>query len=224
MQAEKAIQTDIPPLSVSDTIKEAKAHMSDLRARTLPVVDPTTRKLVGQLSMEQLEAAGDDSRPVSDLELSEAIKVYGGQHIFEAARYMLQYEMVLVPVVDDEWTFHGFIHKKKVLEELSHMLNLSEFGSVITVELDQHDLTLSEIVHLIESEDAKILGITVETPGKDQEKDSFLISIKLNLKDVSRVAATLRRYDYTVVTDSGNEVFGMDLESRADELMKYLDM
>lgn len=224
MQTGKAIQNDISPISVSETIKEALGRMENHQVKTLPVVDPTTRKLIGQLNIDQLKAAEDQSRPVSDLELNEAVKIYRGQHIFEAARFMLQYEMKLVPVVDDDWTFRGFIKKKKVLESLSHMLNLSEFGSVITIELNQRDLTLSEIVHLIESEGAKILGITVETPSTDKDKDSFKISVKLNLKDVSRVAATLRRYDYTVVTESGNEVYGMDLESRADELIKYLDM
>lgn len=221
MLAKQAIHTEIEPLFAQNSISEGRNRMNELEVSILPVVDQTTKKLIGQVQLDQL-ASADAEEKIAHLVLEEAVNIYLGQHIFEAARLMLQYEMRLIPVVDKEQTFQGFLGKTKVLESLTHMLNLAEFGSVITVELKQRDFTLSEIIHLVESEGAKILGITVEMP--ESGGDTFEVSIKLNLKDVSRVAATLRRYDYTVVTDSGNEVFGVDVETRADELIKYLDM
>lgn len=221
MLAKQAIHTEIEPLFAQNSISEGRNRMNELEVSILPVVDQTTKKLIGQVQLDQL-ASADAEKKIAHLVLEEAVNIYLGQHIFEAARLMLQYEMRLIPVVDKEQTFQGFLGKTKVLESLTHMLNLAEFGSVITVELKQRDFTLSEIIHLVESEGAKILGITVEMP--ESGGDTFEVSIKLNLKDVSRVAATLRRYDYTVVTDSGNEVFGVDVETRADELIKYLDM
>lgn len=221
MLTKEALNTEISPLSAQDTVARAIAAMEKAEVKTLPVVDPTTKKLIGQLPFHRLERADSDSR-IADLKLDEPVKIYLNQHIFEAARLMLQYEMRLLPVVDDEWTYRGALCKSEVLESLTGMLNLAEFGSVITVKLERRDFTLSEIVHLIETEGAKILGITVEMPEHD--KEVFEISIKLNLKDVSRVASALRRYDYDVLTESGNEAFGMDIETRADELIKYLDM
>ena len=131
---------------------------------------------------------------------------------------MLQHELRLLPVVDEEWTFLGILTKEQVLESLSRMLNLAEFGSVITVEIERIDFSISEIVQIIETEGAKILGVTVETEQK------FEVSFKLNLKDVSRVVAGLRRYEYQVLAQSESTVFGEDLEHRADELLKYIDM
>lgn len=221
MLAKQALNNDIDPLSAQSTVSEAKRRMKELEVSTLPVVDKTTRKLRGQVSLNQLEK-GSENDNIADLELDEPVKVYLEQHIFEAARLMLQHEMRLIPVIDNEQTFQGYLGKLEVLETLSHMLNIPEAGSVITVELKQRDFTLSEIVHLIETEGAKILGVTVEMP--EIRKGIYEVSLKLNLQEISRVAATLRRHDYTVLTDSSNEVYSVDVESRADELIKYLDM
>lgn len=221
MLAKQALNTEQEPLYAQDSVTEGIDRLMKVEVGELAVIDETTKKLIGQITLQQLQEE-DPEEKIAHLELEEAVKIYAGQHVFEAMRLMLQHEMRMIPVVDKEQTFLGLLGKTKILELLTQMLNLAEFGSVITIELAQRSLSLSEIVQLIESEGAKILGITVEMP--DSQSDTFEVSIKLNLQDVTRVAASLRRHGYTVVTDSGNEVFSMDVETRADELIKYLDM
>lgn len=216
------LDTRIEPVKASDTVEQAIQKMEELDVFKLPVVEHTTHKLIGQLSLKNLREADEREISVTDFKLAEAVKLFEGQHIFEAMRLMLQYELRLLPVVDEEGTFRGFINKQQILEILSRMLNLAEQGSVITVQLDHMDFSISEVVQLIETEGAKILGLTVEAP--DRVEQSFEVSIKLNLNDVSRVASALRRYGYTVLTESSSEAFGRDLESKADELIKYMDM
>jgi ACT domain-containing protein len=102
------------------------------------------------------------------------------------------------------------------------MLNLSEYGSIITIELGERDFMLSEIVNLIESEGGKILGLTVETP--ERADDTIRVSVKLSVKEINRIVATLRRYDYLVSTETRDETVDVDMRSRASELMHYLDI
>lgn len=222
MLAKKTLNTDVRPLTSQDSISAALGLMEEMDANSLPVIDSTTQKLIGQVSFKKLQGHTDHARSISDIELDSAVKIYEAQHIFEAARLMLLYEMRFIPVVNNELEYRGTVRKQNVLEVLTDMLNLGAYGSVITIELDERDFSLSEIVHLIEMEGAKILGITVETP--DANNRQFEVSVKLNLQDVSRVAATLRRYSYTISAEPGTEVLEMDLEHRADELIKYLDM
>ena len=214
-------KTGFEPLQGTDAVSEVKGRMQKMGVKRLPVVDPTTQKLIGQLSADRLPD-GESDAVVADLELDEAVKIYEGQHIFEAVRLMLQYELQFLPLVDDEWTFLGMISKQQVLQALSRMLNLAEEGSVVTVELEPIDFSISELVQIVETEGAKILGLTVETPDSTQQ--TFHVSLKLNMKDISRVTAALKRYDYEVIVESENTVFGKDLEHRADELLKYIDM
>jgi CBS-domain-containing membrane protein len=195
--------------------------MKDSGIHTLPVVDGTTHALIGQASLRQLDRA-EERQLVSDLELEEPVKIYRGQHIFEAARLFLQYERQILPVIDEEWTLLGVVTRDVILERLARLLNVAESGSAITVTLERIDFSISEIVNIIETEGAKILGMTVEKPSEPQQ--TFAISFVLDIQDVSRVAAALRRYDYIVATDSENEVLRDDLENRADELIKYIDM
>lgn len=222
MLAEKSvIKSNFEPLQSGDSVAEARQRMTSLEVDVLPVVDSTTHKLVGQLQINSLKNS-DKKATIADLELDEAVQVFQGQHIFEVARLMFQYELHIIPVVDDERTYLGIMTKQQVLEALSKMLNLAEFGSVITVALDPIDLTISEIVQIIETEGAKILGVTVESP--DGNKQMFEVSFKLNLRDVTRVKAALKRYGYNVLAESESTVYGEDLEHRADELLKYIDM
>lgn len=222
MLARQAINTDITPVESTDDLAEALRKLDRAGVEILPVVDASSGKLTGEISRSQAEKEGGGDLAVSALELEEGVKVYDAQHVFEAARLMLQYERRLLPVIDDEWQFCGVITKRRVLESLGRMLNLARQGSVVMIELDMIDFSLSEIVHLIETEGAKILGITVETPGG--EETSLEVSIKLNVQDASRVSSSLRRHGYVISTESVNESFGMDLENRADELLKYLNM
>lgn len=223
MLADQALNTTISPLAAGDTVGYALQQMVELDVSCLPVIDATTGKLIGQLEKEDLLEVPEMEADIASLELQEPAKIFKSQHLFEAVRLMLQYEMRLLPVVDEEMIFLGIIQKQQLLESITGMMNLASFGSILTVELKQEDFTLSEIVHLIEVEGARILGLAVETP--DAEGGTFRVSVKINLEDATRVASALRRHDYNVVaTEKANDLFGLDMESRADELLKYLDM
>src|SRR5699024_10090709 len=123
-----------------------------------------TNNLVGQIRHKTLEKAPHAYGLIKDLSIEEPIKVFAYQHLFHAIRWMLQYEISLLPAVDDEWKYQGVLVRHQMLEILGQMLNLAEYGSIITIRLEQYDFSLTEIVHIIEAEEGKILGITVEPP------------------------------------------------------------
>lgn len=222
MLASRFINKKISPLRADDTITHAIDVMDEHDIGNLPVVNKTTEKLIGQIKRENLEAIEDKSAHISTVDLGEAIKVFERQHVFEAVRLMLKYEIRLLPVVDDDMTYKGVICKKEVLEALTRLLNLSELGSIITIEMERRDYTLSEIVQLIENEGVKILGIAVETPSA--QDDRFKVSIKLNRQDIANVSSALRRYGYDIITETHSDVLEIDYEARAGELLRYLDM
>ena len=222
MLANRSItKSEFQPLNGSHTVEEVKLRMHNEQVNALPVVDPTTKKLVGQIRKDQLSDV-DAEQKVSELQMDQIVKLFEGQHIFEGARLMLQYELNLLPLVNEESAFLGVIPKQEILESISHMLNLEQAGSVLTIEIEPIDFSLSEVVQVIETEGAKILGITVERP--DRNHQAFEVSVKLNMKDISRITAALKRYGYNVLVESENTIFENDLEYRADELLKYIDM
>jgi len=222
MLANKSItKSEFEPLRGTDTVAAVRERMIEEQVNALPVVDPTTQKLIGQIDRDQISRANDDQQ-ISDLQMDKVVKIFEGQHIFEGVRLMLQYELNLLPLVNKEATYLGVITKQQILEAISKMLNLEQKGSVLTIEIEPIDFSLSEIVQVIEAEGAKILGVAVESPDSDHQ--AFEVSVKLNLEDISRVTAALKRYGYSVLVESESTVLENDLEYRADELIKYIDM
>ncbi len=222
MLVQKIINNDFTPLAPNDTASKALAKMDAWHATCLPVVEPTTGKLVGQIRLNQLIDLADESIEISKLSLESPASVFPHQHIFEVARQMLMHEVRIIPVIDSDQTYQGIAEKKNVLEALSGLLNVSVSGSVISVEVESQDYTLSELVHLIESENARILGVAVEAPKGSVE--SFQVSFKLNIKDTSGISQSLRRHGYKVQSEDQSELLKFDISDRADELMRYLDV
>lgn len=222
MLAKEIINNDFVPLHPMSPVSAALAKMDAWQTSSVPVVEPITNKLIGHILFEDVADRIDESSPVSDLDIRTPIYTLENQHIFEVARQMLQHEVRILSVIDYSETYLGVIEKKNVLEALTNMLNVTVDGSVITVQMAKSDFTLSELIHLIETEEARILGLTVE-PSKDLA--TFLeVSIKVNSQETSAITSSLRRHGYLVTTSNRADLVQIDLSTRADELMRYLDV
>lgn len=222
MLAKQLLNTDFKPLESTSPISAALAKMDAWHTSQVPVLEPSTKKLVGMVFFEDIADAPDESEKVNTIEFHKPIYIYEDQHLFEVARRMLEFEIRLLPVIDQNETYLGVVEKKDVLEAFSQMLNVTTTGSVITVEMTKEDFTLSELVHLIEVEGAKILGLTVEQPTP--EKNKLRISLKVSHIDTSAVISSLQRHGYETTTENRNDLLQTDLSSRADELLRYLDV
>lgn len=222
MLAKELLNRDFTPLEPSSPISLALAKMDAWQTSSLPVVEPLTSSNIGHILFEDVADQLDESKLVSELNIRAPFYTYENQHIFEVARQMLQYEVRIVPVVDQNEQYIGVIEKKRVLEALSKMLNLTNEGSVISVQMARADFTLSEMVHLIETEGARILGLTVN-PSKETDLN-LQISIKVSTEETSAITSSLRRHGYTAITTNKTDMMQLDLSSKADELIRYLDV
>lgn len=222
MLAKDLLNIDFTPLEPSSKISAALAKMDAWHSSGIPIVEPTTKKNVGRILFDDIADKIDENELISAVEFRKPIYTFESQHIFEVARKMLQHEVRLLAVVDPTETYLGIIEKKEVLEALSTMLNITTAGSTITIQLSKSDFTISELVHLIETEGAKILGLTVEQPTDTETM--LRVSLKISHEDTSAVTSSLRRHGYTTTTENRKDVMQVDLTSRADELLRYLDV
>ncbi|MEX0662730.1 MAG: CBS domain-containing protein [Balneolaceae bacterium] len=222
MLAKKLIDKNFTPLHNSDPVYAALAKMDAWQTTSLPVVEPTTGKIIGQVTLQMLIDLPDESVLLNEIKLKEPIFSFEHQHVFEVARQLVRHEVRIIPVVNESEEFIGVLQEKDVLKAFSEMLNVSRSGSVITVEIGNADFTLTEIVNLIELESAKILGVTVEHGNEDNP--NLNISFKLNVEDTSAVVSSLKRHGYATVTENTHDLLEVDMSSRANELIRYLDL
>jgi len=220
--AKHILSQSFTPLLSSDKVSSALAKMEAWQTANIPVIEPTTKKVIGQVTLDMLMELPDESLMISDVDLDPPIYAFESQHLFEVARQMLSKEVRFIAVVDSSESFLGIIEKKDLLEAFSEMLNISTQGSVISVEVGEADYTLTELVNIIEAEGAKVLGLTVERSRA--EESGVHVSIKLNLEDTSAVVSSLKRHGYITTTENRDDLLQIDMSSRADELLRYLEL
>jgi len=222
MLAYQILNGSFTPLVSTDKASSALAKMDAWQTSNIPVIEPTTKKVIGQVTLDMVTDLPDESIPMSEFDLDEPIFAYENQHLFEVARQMLSNEVRFIAVVDHTMSVVGIIEKKDLLDAFSKMLNVATIGSVISVDIDRSDYTLTKLVNIIEAEDARILGLTVEqTPGSDAK---IRVSIKLNLQDTSAVVSSLQRHGYITTAENRADLLQIDISSRADELLRYLEL
>lgn len=224
MLAKDLLNTDFVPLEAASVVSAALAKMDAWQTTALPVIEPSTKKVIGQVHFRDVADQPDESVKISEMYLSPPVYVFEDHHVFDVGRQMTLHEMDILPVVDHTESYLGIIEKRSVLDALSGLLNLEAEGTVITVMLSRADFSLTEMVHLIETEGGKILGIGVEQQAGG--KDILEISFKLNTpQSVSaRILASFQRHGYTTTTGQKDDLIRTDMISRADELIRYLDV
>ncbi len=94
--------------------------------------------------------------------------------------------------------------------------------SLIILDVSVKDYTLTEIARLVEDNNARITRLEV-LPTKDGS--SLLVSLKLDVNDVSTVLRSFERFNYNVIYYFMKEGKMNDTdEDRLKELLHYLDM
>ena len=95
-------------------------------------------------------------------------------------------------------------------------------NSLIILEIPLTDYLLTEIARIVESNNAHVLSLLVLPISGGSE---LLVSLKLDISDLTSVLRSFERFSYKVVYYYMKEGEITDLQKeRLDELMYYLDM
>ena len=115
------------------------------------------------------------------------------------------------------------IEKQSVSFTVENFLGLSDTeNSLFVIEISLVDYTLTEIARIVESNNARIMNVFI-LPVADG--NTLIISIKLNLLDISPVLMSMERFNYKVLHYEMKEgVVTETHKERLDELLYYLNM
>ena len=140
---------------------------------------------------------------------------------FEIIRLFSAQKLTLLPVLDRKNNYLGVITLADLVQNFSRLTSAANPGGVIILELNNNDYSLQEIAQIIESNDAKVLGLYVTT---FPDSTKIEITIKLNKIDIQPVLQTLYRYKYGVTATFSEEEDDDVLKERFDSLMNYLNI
>jgi hypothetical protein len=124
-------------------------------------------------------------------------------------------------VLDRQEQYLGSISAQDLLELLAHSTGVKEPGAVLVLEMDANSYVLSQIAQIVESNQAKILNLFINS---DPDSTKIQVSIKINQQNLSAIIRTFERYDYQVLASYQDQNQPNELHERFDELMHYLNM
>jgi hypothetical protein len=126
----------------------------------------------------------------------------------------------VVPVLDMNGIYVGAIDEHMALRRLAEVTNVREPGSVVVLELNQHDYSLQEIARIVEGNGARVLSVYCHTLPDSARLE---VTLKINREDISDILQTFERFEYEVKTTFQGSRFHEDLRGRYDELMRFIN-
>ena len=221
MLAKELISDVVPALRTSDTGLQALSWMDIFRISHLPIVN--NQEFLGLISDQDIYDLNMADEPIGNHKLSLFSPfIYNHQHIYEAIEVISRLKLTVVPVLDEEKQYLGLITQGDMLKNFADLAALRQPGGIIELELNINDYSLSQIAQIVESNDAKILGLYVTST---EESTKMNVTLKLNVTNITSVIQTFNRYNYTVLASymTDDEMDSL-LSSRYESFMKYLSI
>jgi signal-transduction protein with cAMP-binding, CBS, and nucleotidyltransferase domain len=161
--------------------------------------------------------------PISeyDFSLMRRAAILEDEHIFEVMRMMGELRLTVLPVIDTEGNYRGLISQNDLLRYFAQTASFAEQGAVLVLQMPRRDYSLSNISHLVEDENVKIMSAFVTSAPNPEYIE---LTLKLDRTDLSRVISSLERHDYDVKETFGELERSDFIRERYDALMHYLNL
>ncbi|MFL1894068.1 CBS domain-containing protein [Aquimarina sp. 2-A2] len=218
MKTEFYIVKEIAPLSTTSTVKEAQQLFNQLTYTHFPVVkDSIYLGCVSETDIRCFEV--DKSLDFYQYAL-EGFYTREDANWLDILELFAQNDSNIMPVLDQNNAFLGFYELNDIMSMFNETPFLSEPGNILVVEKGTKDYSFSEVAQIIESNNAKILGLFISSFSDDRVQ----VTVKINDTDLNNIVQTFRRYSYEIVSKHSEDSFLENLKERSKYLEKYLNI
>jgi acetoin utilization protein AcuB len=221
MLAKTLITETFTPLKTSDSGAVALGLMEEFRVSHMPIVNNI--EFLGVISDTDIYNMNSFDDPVGNHPLSvTGAYVVEDEHIYDVIKTFAEHKLTLLPVVSEKNHYLGVITLQSLTGHLAAITAVDNPGGIIVLEVNEKDYSLSEIAQIVESNDAKVLSLYLNSLPDSTRLE---ITLKLNLIDIGPVLQTFNRYNYLVKASySDKDVYNEGIQDRFDSLMNYLNI
>jgi acetoin utilization protein AcuB len=220
--AKDLITDTVPSVKTSDSANRVLEWMSEFKVNQLPVVNH--ERLLGIIGEQDLLESDVEDEPIGSMRLSlpEQTYVHEDSHFYDVLKMASIMKLDILPVLSvRDNTYLGAITKHDLLRRAAEFLNVEEPGGVIVLSVPLNSYSISEIGRICESNDAKIMSLSV---GNSSEAGKLLVTIKLNIRELSRVISTFERFEYEISLVVFDAEQLDDYRERYENLLRYLNL
>lgn len=205
-------------LQVSATVADASDLFLDVDYTHFPILEHDV--FLGSISKEDTDLfSGSDA--INDHKFSlQRFFVRNNMNWFDVLEEFSKNHTNILPVLDEKNQYLGFYELDDVLHFFNETTFVKEDGGIIVIEKETADFTFSQICQIVESNDAKVLGVFVSNTHATLSE----ITLKISQSNFNEIIQTFRRYNYTILSEHQEDSYLAGLKERSDYLDKYLNI
>jgi len=208
-------------LSPEATVQEARRLFArHPRLYHLPLVDAEGH--YRWLLPKKALARQKPQAPVLSLPLKEVPALLPHATIYDALQLMHAHQTPEVPVTDPQNRYLGLLTADSLIQWWSQLGAVQERGSVLVLETDLSNYSLSHIAHIVESEHAQILSAYLLS--HQEEPNKIYIVLKINTPYLSSIISLLERENYHLVSAHGDPILEKNAQDQINFVRRLMEL
>lgn len=212
------LNIEFKPLQVNDSIVDAENLFLDYDYSHFPVLEQDI--YIGTLAKDDVEILPNTALINEHKFNLHRFFVRSTMNWFDVFEAFSKNNTNILPVLDEQNQYVGFYELDDVLHFLNETTFVKEDGGIIVIEKETTDFTFSQICQIVESNDAKILGVFISNSNPTLTQ----ITLKISQSNFNEIIQTFRRYNYTILSEHQEDSYLAGLKERSDYLDKYLNI
>ena len=212
------INNEIKPLKHTQTIANAQDLFLDIPYTHFPVTEEGV--YMGCISKENAELLNSEAL-INDSRFNfDRFFVRENMIWLDVLEIFAKNDSNIIPVLDTKNTYLGYYELEDIIRFLHETPFLKEEGGIIVVEKEIDKFSMSQVAQIIESNNAKILGIFISNVVGNKVE----ITIKISQSGINDIIQTFRRYEYEIISEHQEDSYLNSLKERSEYLDKYLNI
>ncbi len=219
MKISDYISKDVKALTLDNTIGEAKKLLNGFAFTHILVI--RGEFLIGAIMESDIRAIEDNTRKIVDYkDLIDEFYIENNANWIDILKKFSACETNILPVLFDDHKYAGYYELTDILHYFNDTPLLNEDGIFIVIEKGVRDYSFSEISQIVESNDAKLIGLFIS----GYKEDKVRLTLKIHSEEINEVIQSFRRYEYNLLTKHEDDMLLEELKERSEYLQKYLNM
>jgi predicted transcriptional regulator len=212
------INNDIEPFNSHQTINEVQDLFMDFSYSHFPVLE--NKVYIGCLSREDAETLESNSKIENNRVNLERFFAKSTMNWLDIQELFARNQTNIMPVLDEKNKYLGYFEMEEFIRIFHETPFLKEEGGIIVVKKNNDDFSMSQITQIVESNNAKLLGLFISKI----ENNEIEITLKISLGGLNDIIQTFRRFEYEIVSQHQEDSYIENLKERSDYLDKYLNI
>lgn len=210
------LSKDYPAFNIKNAVEEAFEEAQEFGFTHIFVKKNST--FLGAICKEFLEENPD--KKIEDLLIHiERFAILENNSILDSIKLFYTFNANIVPVIDKNEKYLGYIAYDDVFGELSKYPLFSENGAILTVETSAKSYSMTEIAKIVESNNVRFYGSFINF----MNEDIVQVTMKISAENLSSVDETFERYGYNVIHKFYNDEKEELIKDRYQYFQKYLE-